>query len=57
MSNKDEVHSPEAFGLLRAYLARQGFSQSWIQEHTDNSRTRGENADALKAAMRDIYDD
>jgi len=53
-SNKDEAHTPQAFGLLRAYLAQQGFSQAWIGEHTDNSKTRGENADMLKAAMKEL---
>ena len=51
---KDEVARTSEFGLLRAYLAQQGISQEWINLHVDNTDTRGENADKLKLAMKDL---
>ena len=51
---KDEIPDQAEFGLLRAYLARQGVSQQWIDANTDNTKTRAENADMLKAAMKTL---
>ena len=51
--NPNEPPDAAEFGLMRAYLARAGFSQAWIGEHTDTSLTRAENADMLKAAMKE----
>ena len=54
MSQSNEKPSQAEFGLTRAFLAQQGFSQQWIQQHVNSGMTRGEAADALKAAMREL---
>ena len=51
---KDEVARTSEFGLLRAYLAQQGVSQEWINQHVDNTDTRGESTVKLKLAMKDL---
>ena len=45
------------FGLLRAYLAINKFTQAWIKEVIGNdpsAYTRAEIADLLKAAMKEL---
>lgn len=54
MKSQNEKPDAAEFGLLRAYLARQGVSQQWIGEHTDKDKTRAENAEMLKAAMKEL---
>ena len=54
MADKNEVPSHAEFGILRAFLARHGVSQQWITEHMDSTKTRAENADMLKAAMKTL---
>ena len=54
MSSPNELPSQTEFGQFRAYLALKGFSQAWINQHTDNSKTRSEIADDLKAAMKEL---
>ena len=43
------------FGLLRAFLTQNGFSQAWINQTigtAPNSRTRAEITEQLKLALR-----
>lgn len=52
MRTRKETMPQAEFGHLRAYLAQKGFSQQWITEHTDITKTRAEIVDDLRAAMR-----
>lgn len=56
MSEKTPNEKPDAaeFGLLRAFLAQQGFTQQWIQDNTGspNELTRAEITSQLKEAMK-----
>ena len=54
MKSKNETPDAAEYGILRAYLARQGVPQQWIAEHTDSAKTRAENADMLKVAMKTL---
>lgn len=52
MKTGADTPSQAEFGELRAFLAQQGFTQQWIQSHTDITKTRAEIVDDLRAAMK-----
>ena len=54
MADKSEMPSQAEFGLLIAYLARQGVSEQWIDTNIDSNKTRTENAEMLKLAMKEL---
>jgi len=57
MKSPNETPSAAEFGLLRAYLARNGVSQAQIKEWVGNKpdgRTRAEIADGLKAHLVEL---
>lgn len=53
----DGYPSAAEFGLLRSWLARNGFSQQWIKDVIGNNPgkyTRAELTELLKAALYDL---
>ena len=50
-----EEQTPQAFGLLRAYLAIRGYSQEWIEEAIGGNpggRSKLEIIESLQEALR-----
>jgi len=57
MAAKNEVPNAQDFGLMRAYLAQQGFTQAWINATVGtapNGRTREQITAELRTAMRTL---
>lgn len=51
---RNEKAKGNEFGKTISRLAQMGCNPSWVARNTNPGKTRGENADSLKAAMKGL---